>query len=212
MENDLATLQISKAEDDEILIVAALTTPNPLYDLCLVGCFVMASMVHFATMRTTLANLWHALRVVQITDLGDKRFLFRFFHRVVIGALWTFNNHLLLVNFVGTFEEYDAKQVSSDTLSYMRMRVRLDIWAPLKEEETSTSPGNSVFCPIRLTRDITDSDMGWDASLWEVGWRATVVESVWLWKEAVGSLVDGVSSGNAFEGQGGALAVVGMLL
>ncbi|TYG73871.1 hypothetical protein ES288_D04G136400v1 [Gossypium darwinii] len=82
--------------------------------------------------------------------------------------------------------------------------------------------------------------MGWDASLWAVGWRATVVESVWLWKEAAESLVDGVSSdrifcsgiwtkpfepasgpinpvlgfnlkGNAFGGQGGALGVVGML-
>ncbi|KAK5836445.1 hypothetical protein PVK06_012234 [Gossypium arboreum] len=87
MENDLATLQISEAEDDEILIVAALTTPKPLYDLCLVG-FFMASVIHFPAMRTALANLWHPLGVgdVPITDLGDKRFLFQFFYRVVTGA------------------------------------------------------------------------------------------------------------------------------
>ncbi|MBA0755459.1 hypothetical protein Gogos_021130 [Gossypium gossypioides] len=141
-------------------------------------------------MRTTLVNLLHPLRGVQITDLGDKRFLFRFFHQ--------------LGNFVGTFEEYAAKQVSSGTLSYMRMR-KLTLFCYLCG---CLGHGDS-FCPIRLTRDVTDSDMGWDASLWAVGWRATVVESVWLWKEAAGSLVDG---GNAFGGQGGALGVVGMLL
>ncbi|MBA0625261.1 hypothetical protein Godav_010480 [Gossypium davidsonii] len=28
-----------------------------MYDLCLVGCFVTASVVHFPTMRNTLENL-----------------------------------------------------------------------------------------------------------------------------------------------------------
>ncbi|KAK5811257.1 hypothetical protein PVK06_026582 [Gossypium arboreum] len=50
-----------------------------------------------------MANLWHLVRGVQVSDLGEKRFLFRFFHkmdlkRVVNGTYWTFNNHLLIIH------------------------------------------------------------------------------------------------------------------
>ncbi|KAH1098557.1 hypothetical protein J1N35_015478 [Gossypium stocksii] len=50
-----------------------------------------------------MANIWHPLEGVQISDLGEKRFLFKFFnevdiHRVITGAPWTFNNHLLIIH------------------------------------------------------------------------------------------------------------------
>ncbi|KAK5833584.1 hypothetical protein PVK06_017432 [Gossypium arboreum] len=41
--------------------------------------------------------------------------------------------------------------------------------------------GNS-FCPIRLTRDVTTDDMGWDISLRVVGRRAVIVDNIWLQK------------------------------
>ncbi|MFQ6658908.1 hypothetical protein Gotur_028001, partial [Gossypium turneri] len=42
-------------------------------------------------------------RGVQIRDLGEKRYLFQFFHlmdleRVIKGSPWTFNNHLLILH------------------------------------------------------------------------------------------------------------------
>ncbi|KAH1045669.1 hypothetical protein J1N35_036453 [Gossypium stocksii] len=54
-------------------------------------------------MRSGMANLWHPLRGVQISNLGDKRFLFQVFHkmdidRVLNGDPWTFNNHLLVIH------------------------------------------------------------------------------------------------------------------
>lgn len=53
-------------------------------------------------MKTVLANLWHALGGVTITDIEEKRFLFRFYceakiTRVVKGSPWTFNSHLLFI-------------------------------------------------------------------------------------------------------------------
>ncbi|KAK5843207.1 hypothetical protein PVK06_005655 [Gossypium arboreum] len=52
-------------------------------------------------MRNTMANIWHPLEGVQISDLGEKPFLFKFFNevdnsRVISGAPWTSNNHLLI--------------------------------------------------------------------------------------------------------------------
>ncbi|KAH1114870.1 hypothetical protein J1N35_008248 [Gossypium stocksii] len=49
-----------------------------------------------------MANLWHPLGGIQISDLGEKRYLFRFFHKVDVehvmsGTPWTFNNHLLVL-------------------------------------------------------------------------------------------------------------------
>ncbi|MBA0596465.1 hypothetical protein Gorai_013284, partial [Gossypium raimondii] len=86
-----------------------------------------------------------------------------------------------LENFAGLFKEYNAKQVSGGYTSYLRMRVRIDIRTPLKcRKKIQSSYGNSMdsFYLIRLTREVNESDMEWHLSLWAVGRRATVVESV----------------------------------
>lgn len=70
-------------------------------DFCLVGLFLTTRIVHFPTMRSIMANICHPVKGIQILDMGGKRYLFRFYHkmdmnRVIIGAHWTFNNHLLI--------------------------------------------------------------------------------------------------------------------
>ncbi|MBA0777743.1 hypothetical protein Gotri_005722, partial [Gossypium trilobum] len=62
----------------------------------------MTSLIHYSTRRSTMANLWHPVKGIQISDLGEKRFLFKFFHimdleRVLKGSSWTFNNYLLML-------------------------------------------------------------------------------------------------------------------
>lgn len=47
-------------------------------DLCLVGCFLTPSSVNFQSMKTIFANLCHPLGGVTITDIGEKRLMFRF--------------------------------------------------------------------------------------------------------------------------------------
>ncbi|KAK5811773.1 hypothetical protein PVK06_027142 [Gossypium arboreum] len=101
MENDLDALRIMEDEEDVIQLSGLLTGRTSLYEFCFVGCFVTASVIHFPDMHNTLANLWHPLGGIQITDLREKQFLFWFFYRVdfdrvVRGAHWTFNNHLLV--------------------------------------------------------------------------------------------------------------------
>ncbi|KAJ8764601.1 hypothetical protein K2173_006473 [Erythroxylum novogranatense] len=52
-------------------------------------------------MKSVLADLWHPLGGVTISDLGAKRYLFRFYNhvdlnRAIEGAPWLFNKHLLI--------------------------------------------------------------------------------------------------------------------
>lgn len=78
MEIDLTSLRISEAEDDSLHLVGTKTVRHLVYKHCFVGCFATSSVIHFSSMRNTLANVWHPLGGVQIFDLRNKRFLFRF--------------------------------------------------------------------------------------------------------------------------------------
>nr|KJB44952.1 hypothetical protein B456_007G281800 [Gossypium raimondii] len=65
------------------------------------GSLLIASVIQFQAMHTTLANLWHPLGGMMIKDLGKKWFLFKFSYeidmdRFLEGSPRTFNNHLLI--------------------------------------------------------------------------------------------------------------------
>ncbi|KAK5811467.1 hypothetical protein PVK06_026802 [Gossypium arboreum] len=103
MERGLENLNIEDGEEEAWMIVGEGDIQKPVYKFCIVGCFLITSVVHFSAMRNTMANLWHPLARVQISNLGEKRFLFKFFHEVDIdrvenGSSWTFNNDLLVIH------------------------------------------------------------------------------------------------------------------
>ncbi|MBA0819241.1 hypothetical protein Gohar_019465, partial [Gossypium harknessii] len=59
MENDLANISLD--DEEEILQIQSEVEPvKEIYDLCLVGCFLTMSVIHFPVMRSTMANLWHS--------------------------------------------------------------------------------------------------------------------------------------------------------
>lgn len=65
------------------------------------GTFLTLSGINFQAMKCTLANVWHPVGGVAISDLGNDRFLFRFFYevdanRILMNGPWTFNSHLIL--------------------------------------------------------------------------------------------------------------------
>ncbi|GMI67915.1 hypothetical protein HRI_000460800 [Hibiscus trionum] len=103
MESELAALSIEEGEEEILELPPEIQeVPDP-YALCLVGRFLTSSVIHFLAMRNTMADLWHPLGGITITDIGEKRFCFKFYHevdvsRVMEGSPWFFNNHLLLMH------------------------------------------------------------------------------------------------------------------
>ncbi|MBA0750601.1 hypothetical protein Gogos_002007 [Gossypium gossypioides] len=79
---DLANLNIMDEEEDPLVVVGDDITIDPEYGLCLVGRVFTDSIVNFPSLKNTLANLWHPLRRVSITEIEDKRILFRFYSEI----------------------------------------------------------------------------------------------------------------------------------
>ncbi|KAH1096419.1 hypothetical protein J1N35_013340 [Gossypium stocksii] len=100
MEDDLANLRLWDEEEEAFQEDAMVGDQD--YRICLVGRCLTDGVVNFPSLHNTMADLWHPIGGICISDLGDKRYLFQFFHkidmqRVMLGTHWFFNNHLLIL-------------------------------------------------------------------------------------------------------------------
>ncbi|KAK5824612.1 hypothetical protein PVK06_019393 [Gossypium arboreum] len=99
MEEELANLRLL---DEEEAFQEEAAVVGRSYQFCLVGRCLTYSVVHFPYLRNTMADLWHPIGGICISDLGKKRYLFQFFHdvdvqRVLSNTPWFFNNHLIIL-------------------------------------------------------------------------------------------------------------------
>ncbi|MBA0850993.1 hypothetical protein Goshw_010900 [Gossypium schwendimanii] len=93
-------------------------------------------------MRTVMANLWHPLGGVSITDVGEKRFVFQFYCEMdfdrVVKEFWVQIYNLphgffteaiakQFGDFIGVFVDYDVKAITAGLRNYMLIRVKVDI-------------------------------------------------------------------------------------
>ncbi|KAH1072497.1 hypothetical protein J1N35_024825 [Gossypium stocksii] len=100
MDEELANLSLLYEEDEVFHGETVVNDRN--FQFCLVGRYLTDSVVHFPSLRNTMADLWHPIGGICITDLGNKRYLFQFFNevdiqKVISGTPWFFNSHLLLL-------------------------------------------------------------------------------------------------------------------
>ncbi|MBA0686925.1 hypothetical protein Goari_014492 [Gossypium aridum] len=62
MERDLAVFSLDDEEDEIVEVQRQVESIMNENEFCLVGCFLMASVIHFPTMKSTMANLWHPIK------------------------------------------------------------------------------------------------------------------------------------------------------
>ncbi|MBA0755295.1 hypothetical protein Gogos_020745 [Gossypium gossypioides] len=106
MEEELANLSL--LDDEEEAFQEEALVVERTYQFCLVGRCLTDSVVHFPSLRNTMADLWHPIGGICITDLGEKR------------------------DFCGKFLDYDTSIPTLGHKKYMRIHVCLDVSAPLK--------------------------------------------------------------------------------
>ncbi|KAE8716895.1 hypothetical protein F3Y22_tig00110105pilonHSYRG00012 [Hibiscus syriacus] len=103
VEDDLAALSISTGENDVLEIDQPDFESQEEYDHCFVGSFLTSSVINFMSMRSTLANVWHPVGGISISEMGEGRILFRLYNEVDanrfdLGGPWNFNKHLLILH------------------------------------------------------------------------------------------------------------------
>ncbi|KAG8497159.1 hypothetical protein CXB51_008376 [Gossypium anomalum] len=183
---------IKDDEEEEIIHIQKESDSDIVEEyLCLTGCFLTANIIHFPAMRSTMANLWHSVKGVQISDLGEKRFLFRFFHimdleRVLKGSPWTFNNHLLILH-----QLMDGDDPLKVPLIYTNFWVQIhEIPLRFFSEALARQIGGFIgkfieydghsdsFCHSNMELGFEVTEMGWNLSIRAQSRRALAMNRV----------------------------------
>ncbi|MBA0755035.1 hypothetical protein Gogos_021631 [Gossypium gossypioides] len=79
MEDAMANLRL--LDDEEEAIQEDERVVSAAYQFCLVGRCLTDSVVHFPSLRNTMADLWHPIGGICITELGEKGIFFNFLMR-----------------------------------------------------------------------------------------------------------------------------------
>ncbi|MBA0820119.1 hypothetical protein Gohar_000003 [Gossypium harknessii] len=191
MVDDLANLRLSNEEEDAFQEDAKEMKRDIKFSL--VGTCLTNSMLHFSSFWNTMADLWHPIGGIAITNIGEKCYSFKFFHtvdmnKVLKGLPWFFNNHLLLHKWQ---MKEDPLTVS---LNYVVFWIQIhDLPAGLMLETMAKHfevfmeydmriSSLSLFCfiygklghgesfyPVRVRVDLSKIVFGWDTAL-----RATI--------------------------------------
>ncbi|MBA0762878.1 hypothetical protein Gotri_012430, partial [Gossypium trilobum] len=71
MGSEFAGLSLEDEEEEILQAQGDTKSVSEEEVLSLVGCFLTASIIHYPAMKSTMANLWHPVKGVQIRDLGE---------------------------------------------------------------------------------------------------------------------------------------------
>ncbi|KAK5836007.1 hypothetical protein PVK06_011743 [Gossypium arboreum] len=193
VENELVGLSLDDEEEEILRVQRDPIAATEVYEFCLVGCFLTASIVHFSVMRST---------VVHDVPL-------RFFNDAMARQLG---------DFLGKFLKYDGSSFGKGMRSYLHIRVQLDVSHPLKrKKKVMFSSGsysyvtfkyerltlfcffygklghNDLFYQAKMAMEFEVAEFGWDMSLKAQCRGSLTMNSLWLCDEC-----KGMNEGNMF--------------
>ncbi|MBA0611060.1 hypothetical protein Godav_011774 [Gossypium davidsonii] len=136
MESKLVGLTINDEEEEVLQFQFESQIGREAGVFQLVGCFLTTSIIHFPAMKSTMVNLWHPVRGVQIQYPGGKRsFLLVFFSERLAIQLGNFIAKMAL--------GVEVAEMGWDLSSRAQSRRALamnNVW--LREEEEGVWGGN----------------------------------------------------------------------
>ncbi|MBA0602743.1 hypothetical protein Gorai_002913 [Gossypium raimondii] len=206
MEDAMGSLRLLDDEEEAIHEVAG--EESFVYQFCMVGRCLTDSVVHFPSLRNTMADLWHPIGGICITEVGEKRYLFQFFNeidfdRVKVGTLWFFNIHLLILQTIleGVnpavvelkFTEFwiQVHDLPPGSMNESMAKQFGNFYGKFLEYDTSIPTlGTQIFLRTRVYLDVNAplkrkkgpvwKVSGCDLSLRAVTRRRNITESKWL--------------------------------
>ncbi|PPR94106.1 hypothetical protein GOBAR_AA26562 [Gossypium barbadense] len=181
-DTELASLNIMDEEEDPMVVLEENNANEQLYDLCLVVRVLTDSVENFPSLKNTLADLWHPLRGVSITEVENKKILFRFYceidlKQVLDGWPWFFNRHLIVFHRLVGGEEPNSiliwhtvfwVQVHNLPIGVTSKRTAHllgDFDGKFMEYDTSLLSHGESYCEVKLTLGSQRVEFGWDFSL-----------------------------------------------
>ncbi|KAH1063384.1 hypothetical protein J1N35_028371 [Gossypium stocksii] len=123
MEDELANLNLADDEEEAVYGQEEEGVEEE-FNFFMVGRVFIKSAVHFPLIKNVLAELWHPIEGVTISEIEDKRVLFRFYNkidvqRVVDGLPWFFNRHLIIFHRLMKGEDPVQVQIHNLPPSFM---------------------------------------------------------------------------------------------
>ncbi|KAH1106141.1 hypothetical protein J1N35_009909 [Gossypium stocksii] len=146
MEEFIVGLSIDDKEEETIQLGVESSEREISYANRFVGMFLTSSVINF--MISMLANVWHPIEGVSILDLGNGRFLFRFYFEVDVDRIekmmlmydipYGFMFDVVakqLGSFIGVFLKYGASDIELRYRRIMGIRVQIDVRKSLKKKK-----------------------------------------------------------------------------
>ncbi|MBA0862858.1 hypothetical protein Goshw_013770 [Gossypium schwendimanii] len=146
MEDSIASLSLNDVEEESIHLGVESSNSETSYANCFVGTFLTSSVVHFQTMRSTLANVRHPIGGVSISDLENEVDFWIIIHDLSHGFISKVVVRQL-GNFIGNFLEYDTSTIQLGYKGIIRLRVTvkvIDQSERLIRNRSINSSGNSM--------------------------------------------------------------------
>ncbi|MBA0736818.1 hypothetical protein Gogos_010315 [Gossypium gossypioides] len=165
MEDELASLNLSNDEEDLLQNQEEIEEVEDKFKLCLVGRVLTESVVHFPSMRNTLAKLWHPLGGEDPLQVPLIFVEFRVqVHNLSMG-LMSERMAYQFRNIIGQFMEYDAGLVTRGIKRYMCIQERNEKRGlyPNSEVEKESQPNKGRFNRYRKTE--STSELGEDGQV-----------------------------------------------
>ncbi|MBA0728277.1 hypothetical protein Golax_001189 [Gossypium laxum] len=150
MEAELANLNLKDKDEESFQFDKDRDRTKEDYLFCLVRKALTDCVVHFPSLKITLADLWHPLRGVLITDIWEKRYLLCFFYEVdikwVLGGSKEGGNPLGMdVDKRSKGKSFDANKTVN---SYQNRWVEMELWLNRENGDRQTK-SNYEDSPIK---------------------------------------------------------------
>ncbi|PPS04328.1 hypothetical protein GOBAR_AA16339 [Gossypium barbadense] len=181
VEETLADLSISEEEEAALLLGSEGPEGGVFYGNYFVGSFLTSSVINFRSMRSTLANFWHLIGGISISNLNEGHYIFRLMR---IGLRW--GSMIYLTGLCLRWWKSSWVLLSGNSMNMMRKQSRWGIKVSREfESGLIFKLGHEEgFCPIWILQQKQDFEFEWDITLRAPTRQVVAPTSIWLREDA----------------------------